>query len=699
MTFLTPIPAIIAGAVTVPILLALYLLKLRRRPIRVSSTMLWESAVADLQVNAPFRWLRASLLLLLHLLILLLLLLAMARPAAHLADRQPRRVVLLIDRSASMSARDAGSGQTRLDRARERAISVIDGLLRGSSGSEVVLVAFAAEPRALTGFTASRSILRGAIKGITPTDQPGDLARALRLAQTLLSAEVREGVEPEPGLVVLISDGSFPPAGYQLSGATLRYVMVGATKDDPAQRPRDNLGIVALSARRDYEDPSVLRVFARVANAGAAPVETSLSLALDGRIVQRRAITVPAAAGGSDSSPIHPGQASATFEVDRLEGGVVTVGIDRTDLLDSDNSASLVADLAHRPAVLLVARDAPVAMEQLAAGPDDRPPAADPDWALIDPLLAMGVSRLVRVDPEGYARLDAEGDLGTFDLAIYRGVRPDRLPPVPSISFGAGMPIPGLGLGRAEPGQAGSTYVISWRRDHPILRDVSLDTVLVGRRLLLSVPDPDGGLEDEPGKERTPGVRFEALATGRDGPLILLARVGSTPHVLVAFDPSQSNWPLDVGFTVFMANAVQFLSPAGGSEPIAATTTREPVLIDAPARVTEARLVDLDGEEVVARRPEGLPADASRPLSVGLIERAGVYVPVQADDAIEPVAVNLLDEWETSIGVEASVSVGGEEIRGAGSAGEPREVWQWFVLAAACLLFIEWTWYAWRMRV
>src|SRR5262249_55611964 len=106
VTFLSPLTAIVAAAVTVPALLVLYFLKLRRRAVRVSSTLLWERAVQDLQVNTPFRWLRASWILLLQLLLLGLLVTALGRPAIDAGPAAGPRVILLVDRSASMSALD-----------------------------------------------------------------------------------------------------------------------------------------------------------------------------------------------------------------------------------------------------------------------------------------------------------------------------------------------------------------------------------------------------------------------------------------------------------------------------------------------------------------------------------------------------------------------------------------------------------------
>ena len=66
MSFLAPWTALVAAAVSVPLLVLLYFLKLRRREVVISSTLLWRRAVQDLQVNAPFQRLRRNLLLLLN---------------------------------------------------------------------------------------------------------------------------------------------------------------------------------------------------------------------------------------------------------------------------------------------------------------------------------------------------------------------------------------------------------------------------------------------------------------------------------------------------------------------------------------------------------------------------------------------------------------------------------------------------------
>src|SRR5436853_5528107 len=109
--------AAIAAGAAIPALLVLYFLKLRRREMPVSSTLLWKKAIQDLQVNAPFQRLRRNLLLLLQLLLLLMLCLALSRPVSNYTPGAGKMTVILIDRSASMSASD-DKGRTRLDEAK-----------------------------------------------------------------------------------------------------------------------------------------------------------------------------------------------------------------------------------------------------------------------------------------------------------------------------------------------------------------------------------------------------------------------------------------------------------------------------------------------------------------------------------------------------------------------------------------------------
>ena len=110
MSFLTPL-ALIGALVLGPIIVAMYLLKLRREERRVSSTFLWQRVVRDVEANAPWQKLRRNLLLLLQLLLLLLLVLALARPFFLTNGIAGKNLIIVVDRSASMGA--AGTRPSR----------------------------------------------------------------------------------------------------------------------------------------------------------------------------------------------------------------------------------------------------------------------------------------------------------------------------------------------------------------------------------------------------------------------------------------------------------------------------------------------------------------------------------------------------------------------------------------------------------
>ena len=132
MPFLTPLA--LAGLVFVPLVIAMYLLKLRRdEAVVLVDAAAGSALVADVEANAPWQRLRRSLLLLLQLLLVLLLVFLGATvhrslPARGLAGD----LVLVVDTSASMQAtsvdaeparRRQGSGGRRVRTSRRAARS------------------------------------------------------------------------------------------------------------------------------------------------------------------------------------------------------------------------------------------------------------------------------------------------------------------------------------------------------------------------------------------------------------------------------------------------------------------------------------------------------------------------------------------------------------------------------------------------
>src|SRR5450432_4303229 len=87
----------------VPLVL-LYVLKIRRQRVTVSSTWLWAAAARDLAAKSPFKRLVPQVPLALELLALALLALALARPATRGGQISADHVAIVVDTSASMAA-------------------------------------------------------------------------------------------------------------------------------------------------------------------------------------------------------------------------------------------------------------------------------------------------------------------------------------------------------------------------------------------------------------------------------------------------------------------------------------------------------------------------------------------------------------------------------------------------------------------
>src|SRR3989440_12945942 len=79
MSFFNPL-YLLAAIPIAGLIVLMYILKLRRRDVVVSSTFLWRQVIRDVQANAPFQKLRKNLLMFLQLAAVALLVLSLARP-------------------------------------------------------------------------------------------------------------------------------------------------------------------------------------------------------------------------------------------------------------------------------------------------------------------------------------------------------------------------------------------------------------------------------------------------------------------------------------------------------------------------------------------------------------------------------------------------------------------------------------------
>ena len=371
MRFLTPAFLGLA-ALAVPIIV-LYMLRLRRREVTVSSVMLWQRLVQDREANAPWQRLKRNLLLLLQLLILGILVFALARPYLPVPTVASGSVAVLLDASASMNAEDMPGSQTRFEAAQDLARDLVTDL---SSDEEMTVIAVGPVPRVLAPPSADRVVLREAIEAAEPSAAPADWSAALSLAAASIAGH-------EDTTIVIISDGGLPEELPPLPG-DVRYVGVG--------RASENLAISAMATRPLDEQP---QLFVAVTNYGTADADTILSIEADGALVAAERLTVPA--GGTADLTIE----DLSVDVDVIRASLsepVTGGVE--DVLPLDDEAFAVYAPPASGRALLVT-DANLFLEQV--------------------LTALPNVEAFQAPP---------GDLPSenFDLMIFDGWLPDELP-------------------------------------------------------------------------------------------------------------------------------------------------------------------------------------------------------------------------------------------------------------------------------
>lgn len=296
-------------------IVALHMLRLRRKRVTVPSTLLWARALEEIEANAPLRRLRKSLLLLLQLAVLAALTAALMRPLWRTDAEIAGRAVLVVDASASMGAVES-DGASRLAEAKRRARELLDTL---GSGDALAIVESGASVVVRSPMTEDRARLEAALDGIPQSDAPGRIADALLLARELARAEQADSI-------VVLTDGVEQTSASPLDGPSARVIRIGTTSD--------NLAITALSARVDPAEPSRRQLFTAVESFSSTPRGAIAELSLGGGVRDVRRIDLA------------PGERrGVVFDLDATEIGLAEVRLRPAEGFDPDALAA--DDLAY----------------------------------------------------------------------------------------------------------------------------------------------------------------------------------------------------------------------------------------------------------------------------------------------------------------------------------------------------------------
>ncbi len=443
MTVLAPLAGLFALAL--PVIVALYFLKVRRPEVPLASTLLWRRLVRDRQANAPWQRLRFSWLLLLQLLAVAALVLALMRPAIPVKAALAGHTLVVLDASASMQATDVKPN--RFEAAREQARSLIGRL---GPQDRMTLIWMGPQPRILASSTGDRALLRSALDGAHVSNGGADLQQALALA---VSAAGRSADTH----LILLSDGITNPLRRPLElPFRVEYHPIGVSGEN-----------VAITTLAVHPEPEQRIAFVHIQNFGRERRHTSVEWRVDGKLQDAKGVDLEAVSGRDLVFPLPAG------------AGRVTATLTPSDLLALDDVAWGVA----RP---------PRTFKAVLATPGN---------VFLERALRLRTDvRLTTVPPQDY-KPDP-----TVDLYIFDGFLPAALPSQPvwllNPPEGGRLHIgPALSPGRVRASNPSDPLLTGIDlRDVHVARARDLRGVSFGRALLETDSGPLVLLRDEPGR-------------------------------------------------------------------------------------------------------------------------------------------------------------------------------------------------------
>ncbi len=645
---------LLLGLVPVAIFL-LYFLKLRRTPVEVPSTFLWTKALEDLHVNSLWQRLRRNLLMFLQLLLALLLLISCLRPGCQGTQLQGTRFVFLVDQSASMSATDTTSGQSRLDFAKDEAIKTIDRMKKGDSA---MVIAFSDVSRTIQSYTTNGSLLKNKIRSIRQTQRSSDIIEALNAASGLAnpgrtsdraSGRDVQVAESKPATMFIFSDGAVKEVPeFFLGNLTPEYRPIGSFE------PPNNVGIIALSVSDPIENDSQLQCYARLFNSDDQDHSVKVTLNVEGDIFDAQSVDVP-----------RNGAVGLVFDLNSLLSGLdqprrIHLVIEDDDVYMQDNEAWSVINPPRESNVLIIS-------------------AGNEYLDLVTETSRITeVANVFREDVGfvGSEKYEEQTTLGFYDLVIFDGCAPDKMPLCNTVFWGSAPPGEDWKVAKVtEP-----TSIIDTNASHPLMLASQMTNVNVLKSSVIEGPKGSVSLVDaSDGSIMRLGTRggFQDLVIG-----FAMQTITEDDEVAINTD-----WMTKLSFPIFIQNTMMIL---GNGKNYQASVGGQPGELLKFRTSLPFDTVNVIGPE--GRKTKLLPRP-DKTFVLNDTSRSGLYAiqaPVQ--DSVDIVLpVNLFDRNESNVVVRDKMTLGYKELAGE-IASEPtrQQYWMWFLLLALVILVLEW---------
>lgn len=414
MEFLTP--AMFAAFGLIPVVILLHVLRPKPKPVEVTNLFLWQELLKDRGGNLTFKRLQKNLPLLLQILLIILATLALARPVWLQLTKPQGNLIVVVDTSASMKTRIGA--ETRFDLAKQKTLELID----EHAGNHMLLIAAGSEPVLSSGFTDNVEQLKALTAGLTATDAPGKLEKALYLAQSFVAPGSQDRI-------YLVTDGAGTDFLKLLRiHQRVTPIVVGGGEN--------NAGITKFEFRQIPENPDAYEMMVELRNFGAEPVTCPFRLVIDKTPV----VETPLTLGASEKRVL-------ILPYSGLITGILKAELALDDDFQVDNQAYLTLNAAKDLWVLFVSQGNYFLERLLEAYPN------------------FLINKLTEVVPSSWE----ENVLG-HDLVIV-----DRMD-VPATTKGNVLLIDAFSpsVPATKTGQVTFPEVLDWDKKHPILSDVNL---------------------------------------------------------------------------------------------------------------------------------------------------------------------------------------------------------------------------------
>lgn len=438
--------------------------------------------------------------------------------------------------------------------------------------------------------------------------------------------------------VVLISDGGLPASVSAVNG-NVRYIPIGQSAE--------NLAIRALAVRANANGEPQLLV--SVHNYGTQPQPATLSIYINNQLFHARQLTVAAAKNSDLNLPVWADTVSIFAEL------TPTNGNGAVDAFASDDRAWAVYQPTKSGRTLFVAPKGNLFIEQALAS--------------LPSVTAFKQSAEQALPQEA------------FDLYFFEAFAPSVLPPASMVLLNPGENAWFDVLEEVLPSASPLWQVES----HPTNRYVDWSAIQIDS---LQPLKPKAAYQ----------TQFDPIVSIDGVPLVWAGEVENRRILAVGFDLRRTDFALQVGFPIWMANALAWLHPS--------TVIQTSGDFVSPGD-TVTILPDLAAEQVYILAPDGIihqsPATEQGAIFADT-ETPGLYAVLSDNTNQKSVvaggyfAVNTYSPLESDIAPRAEVRIAQQTVsQSQPNAVGQHELWRWAVLLAIAVIGLEsWVYYRGR---